>query len=118
LHAANVYLNQTTNSHLKSLFLALKTNPETSAYRRDLFHRFINVLTIHIDGGGGTLSDAANLYQKEMRHTGRSLSHRKLIGTTLLVIAKPSSGGTMGFDVPHVNSDINLVPSKLNYFMS
>lgn len=29
--------------------------------------------------------DAANLYQRDMRHTGRPISHRKLIGTTLLV---------------------------------
>ncbi|MFQ6288733.1 hypothetical protein ACLMPM_25640 [Yersinia enterocolitica] len=85
LLAANAYLNQPTSGHLKSLFLALKTNPETSTYRRDLLHRFLNVLRIHIDGKGETLSDAANLYQKEMRHTGRPISHRKLIGTTLLV---------------------------------
>ena len=85
LHAANAYLNGPTAYHLKIFFLALKANPETSAYRRDLLYRFLNVLKIHIDGEGATLSEAANLYQREMRHTGRPISHRKLIGTTLLV---------------------------------
>jgi len=85
LHAANDYLNNPSSSHLKSFFLALKSNPETSPYRRDLLYRLLNVLKLHIDGEGATLSEAANLYQREMRHTGRPLSHRKLIGTTLLV---------------------------------
>ncbi len=85
LHAANTYLNTPTSGHLKAFFLALKANPETSAYRRDLLHRFLNVLKMHIDGEGATLSEAANLYQCEMRHTGRPISHQKLIGTTLLV---------------------------------
>lgn len=85
LHAANAYLSSPTSAHLKAFFLALKANPETSAYRRDLLYRFLNVLKIHIDGGGATLTDAANLYQRDMRHTGRPISHRKLIGTTLLV---------------------------------
>jgi len=85
LHAANDYLNNPTSSHLKSFFLALKANPETSAYRRDLLYRLLNVLRMHIDGEGTTLSEAANMCQREMRHTGRPLSHRKLIGTTLLV---------------------------------
>lgn len=85
LHAANDYLNNPTSGHLKSFFLALKANPETSAYRRDLLYRFLNVLKMQIDGEGVTLSEAANIYQREMRHTGRPISHRKLIGTTLLV---------------------------------
>jgi DNA helicase-2/ATP-dependent DNA helicase PcrA len=85
LHAANAYLNEPTSGHLKSFFLVLKANQETSAYRRDLLYRFLNVLKMHIDGKGATLSEAANLYQREMRHTGRPISHRKLIGTTLLV---------------------------------
>ncbi|VEB72611.1 Uncharacterised protein [Raoultella ornithinolytica] len=84
LHAANAYLNHPTSTHLESFFLALKINPETSAYRRDLLHRFLNILRIHITDET-TLSEAANLYQREMRHKGRPISQRKLIGTTLLV---------------------------------
>ncbi len=85
LHAANAYLEKPTSTHLKSFFQALKANPETSAYRRDLLYRFLNVLKMHIDGEGATLSEAAIKYQREMRHTGRPINHRKLIGTTLLV---------------------------------
>ena len=85
MHAANAYLNSPTSTHLKAFFLALKANPETSAYRRDLLYRFLNVLKIHIDGAAANLTEAANLYQRDMRHTGRPISHRKLIGTTLLV---------------------------------
>lgn len=44
-----------------------------------------NVLKIHIDGVGANLTEAANKYQRDMRHTGRPISHRKLISTTLLV---------------------------------
>jgi DNA helicase-2/ATP-dependent DNA helicase PcrA len=85
LHAANAYLNNPTSVHLKAFFLALRANPEICAYRRDLLHRFLNVLKIHIDGAGANLTEAANKYQRDMRHTGRPISHRKLIGTTLLV---------------------------------
>jgi DNA helicase-2/ATP-dependent DNA helicase PcrA len=85
LRAANAYLHQSTSSHLKSFFLALKANPETRAYRRDLLYRFLNVLTMHISGEGANLSETATMYQREMRHMGRPISHRKLIGTTLLV---------------------------------
>lgn len=85
LHAANAYLNKPTSSHLKSFFLALNANPETSAYRRDLLYRFLSVLKMHIDDEGVTIAEAASMYQREMRHTGRPISHQKLIGTTLLV---------------------------------
>lgn len=85
LQAANAYLNEPTSEHLKAFFLALKINPETSAYRRDLLYRFLNVLKIHIDGVGANLTEAANKYQCDMRHTGRPINHSKLIGTTLLV---------------------------------
>lgn len=85
LHAANAYLKEPTSAHLTSFFLALKANPDTSAYRRDLLYRFLNVLKMHNNGEGSTLSEAAVLYQRDMRHTGRPISHRKLIGTTLLV---------------------------------
>lgn len=85
LHAANAYLDSPTSIHLKAFFLALKTNAETSVYRRDLLYRFLNVLKIHIDGVGSNLTEAANKYQRDMRHTGRPINHCKLIGTTLLV---------------------------------
>ncbi|MXN29481.1 UvrD-helicase domain-containing protein [Delftia sp. CH05] len=85
LHAANAYLNGPTSAHLRDFFLALKANPETSPYRRDLLYRFLNVLKIHIDGVEADLTEAANKYQRDMRYTGRPITHPKLIGTTLLV---------------------------------
>ncbi|WP_440058138.1 UvrD-helicase domain-containing protein [Pseudomonas fragariae (ex Marin et al. 2024)] len=85
LQAANDYLTDPTSRRLKTFFEALKSNPETSAYRRDLLYRFFSVLKIHIDGHAATLVEAGILYQREMRHSGRPISHRKLIGTTLLV---------------------------------
>jgi DNA helicase-2/ATP-dependent DNA helicase PcrA len=42
-------------------------------------------LDLHINSKGTTILEAANLYQREMRHMGRPISHQKLIGTTLLV---------------------------------
>lgn len=85
LDAANAYLNDATTFNLKAFFLTLKANPETSVYRRDLFYRLLSILKIHIDADGTTLSEAAKLYQRDMRHMGRPIAYRKLIGTTLLV---------------------------------
>ncbi len=45
----------------------------------------LNVLKIHIDGEALTLLEAAQIYQREFRHSGRPIRHTKLIGTTLLV---------------------------------
>lgn len=85
LSAANSYLTHPSSANLRSFFVALKANNGTSAYRRDLLYRLLTVLKMHIDGRGITLSDTAKLYQREMRHLGRPLNHRKLVGTTLLV---------------------------------
>ena len=85
LCSANDYLDNPTSVHLKYFLMALKVNPETSIYRRDLLYRFFNVLQMHTDNEEANLSEVAHLYQRDMRHTGRPISHRKLIGTTLLV---------------------------------
>ena len=85
LQAANLYLGDPTTKNLNAFFLKLKENPETSPFRRDLLYRFLNVLKMHIDGDGDTLSESAKLYQRDMRHTGRPIRHTRLIGTTLLV---------------------------------
>lgn len=85
LHSANAYLEEPTSDRLRSFFLELQGNRDTPVYRRDLLYRFLNVLTVHHEAEGMTLSEAANFYQREMRYTGRPISHRKIIGTTLLV---------------------------------
>jgi len=84
-NSANEYLNAPTSRNLKGFLMEINVNPETSIYRRDLFNRLLNVLAMHIDGRSDSLLDAANLYQTEMRHSGRPVRHQKLIGTTLLV---------------------------------
>lgn len=85
LLAANAYLESPTSGRLKAFFLALKSNPETSAYRRDLLNRLLQVLKIHGENEDMTLPEVGKVYQREMRHTGRPIKHQKLIGTTLLV---------------------------------
>ncbi|NVM76463.1 DNA helicase-2/ATP-dependent DNA helicase PcrA [Duganella sp. SG902] len=85
LIAANAYLTSPSAFHLRAFFLALRACPETSPYRRDLLYRFLNVLKLLIDGEANTLIEAANLYQRDLRHTGRPILHKKLIATTLLV---------------------------------
>ncbi|MHA6860357.1 hypothetical protein [Ralstonia pseudosolanacearum] len=85
LAAANQYLNEPSSSNLRNFFCVARDNPETSTYRRDLLNRFMNILKIHVDGEAATLLESAHNYQRELRHTGRPLRHKKLIGTTLLV---------------------------------
>ncbi|MBR8147385.1 UvrD-helicase domain-containing protein [Burkholderia vietnamiensis] len=85
LASANRYLGEPSSSNLRDFFCVVRDNPETSTYRRDLLNRFMNILKIHVDGEAATLLESANSYQRELRHTGRPLRHKKLIGTTLLV---------------------------------
>lgn len=85
LGAANSYLIEATTINLMKFFLALRSNTDISVYRRDLFYRFINILKLHVETKDITLSETAKLYQRDMRHTGRPIKHRKLIATTLLV---------------------------------
>jgi hypothetical protein len=85
LAAANAYLEDSTSSHLMSFFLELKANPDTGAYRRDLLNRLLQILKLHGESQGMTLIEAGKIYQRDMRHSGRPVRHKKLIGTTLLV---------------------------------
>lgn len=85
LDAANSYLNEATILNLRKFFLALRSNTGLSVYRRDLFYRFLNILKLQNDSKEIALSDAAKFYQRDMRHTGRPIRHKKLIATTLLV---------------------------------
>jgi hypothetical protein len=85
LNAANGYLTDPTSKNLRDFFHLVRDNPETSVYRRDLLNRFLSVLRIHIDGEVPTLLEAAHVYQRVFRHSGRPIRHAKLVGTTLLV---------------------------------
>lgn len=70
LQAANDYLTDPSSSHLKALFLALRINIETSAYRRDLLYRLFILLKMHVVGQAATLVDADTFYQREMSEVG------------------------------------------------
>ncbi len=85
LLAANAYLEEPTSSTLMKFFVELKVNPATGAYRRDLLNRLLQILKLHSENYGMTLIEAGKIYQRDMRHLGRPIKHKKLIGTTLLV---------------------------------
>ncbi|MBF4209233.1 hypothetical protein EI533_16005 [Pseudomonas donghuensis] len=85
LSAANAYLQEPTSRRLSVFFDALKSNPQTGSYRRDLLHRLLHVLKLHSENEGMSLVAAGEAYQRDMRHSGRPIKHTKLIGTTLLV---------------------------------
>lgn len=82
---ANAYLDDTSSDRLKSFFTLLKRTPGIRPFRRDLLNRAMQVLTIHSRSPSLSLEEAANIYQKIFRHSGRPISYPKLIGTTLLV---------------------------------
>lgn len=47
--------------------------------------RLLHILKMHSESEALTLVEMGKSYQREMRHTGRPISHRELIGTTLSV---------------------------------
>jgi len=85
VQAANDFLITPSPSNLSFFIQSVKNAPETTLYARDLFYRLLNVLTINKLEPALTLGNAATLFQKQFRHTGRPISYPKLIGTTLLV---------------------------------
>lgn len=85
LEAANKYLANPVIKNLLNVFELIAKNPDTHVYRRDLLNRLLSILRNHNDGGILTILETAELYQAKFRHSGRPISHKKLIGTTLLV---------------------------------
>ncbi len=85
LKAANRYLAESNSQSLLCLLDAINANPKTAIYRRDLLNRFRRILRIHIDNPDLSLLESAQQFQKDFRHAGRPVHHKKLIGTTLLV---------------------------------
>ncbi|MCP5474948.1 MAG: UvrD-helicase domain-containing protein [Rhodanobacteraceae bacterium] len=85
LDAANRYLATGASGDLTALLSLIRDRPEVTTYRRDLLNRMMGVLRTWEERSGITLTEAANLYQREFRYTGRPIRHNKLIGTTLLV---------------------------------
>lgn len=107
LAAANEYLVNPVIKSLLNVFELITNNPNTYVYRRDLLNRFLSILRIHDDSGALTVLETAELYQAQFRHSGRPISHKKLIGTTLLV---------KGLEYDHaIIANINLFSLKEVY---
>jgi DNA helicase-2/ATP-dependent DNA helicase PcrA len=85
LEAANRYLATGSCEDVAALLGLVRDRPEVTTYRRDLLNRMMGVLRAWRDNPTLTLTEAANLYQREFRYTGRPIRHNKLIGTTLLI---------------------------------
>lgn len=85
VQAANEFLATPNPNNLYAFIQKLKSAPETTLYARDLFNRLLKVLAINKTEPSFTLEEAATLFQKQFRYTGRPVSYPKLIGTTLLV---------------------------------
>ncbi|KUM44981.1 UvrD-helicase domain-containing protein [Pseudomonas sp. EpS/L25] len=85
LEVANRYLATGSCKDMAAMLDLVRARPEVTTYRRDLLGRMMGVLRMHEDNLGLTLTEAANRYQREFRHSGRPIRHNKLIGTTLLV---------------------------------
>lgn len=85
VQAANEFLATPNPNNLYTFIQRLKSAPETTLYARDLFNRLLKVLAINEAEPSLTLEEAATLFQKQFRYTGRPISYPKLIGTTLLI---------------------------------
>jgi hypothetical protein len=82
---ANAYLEDGHSSSLRALLKEIRRTPNVDLIRADLFNRVLGVLQTQILNPQMTLRDAGDQYQREFRHKGRPVGHRRLIGTTLLV---------------------------------
>lgn len=82
VQAANNYVASGRITHLMQLLKGLAKHTETKVYRRDLFSRFLSVLsyaqTVQLD-------EAIKRYRQDFRHLGRPIRMSNQIGTTLLV---------------------------------
>lgn len=83
--AANAYLVDPTSGHMVALLLAFRQTDGASVARGDLFNRAVGVFKKHVVSPLLTLDEAAERYQTQFRHRGRTLGRTRLIGTTLLV---------------------------------
>lgn len=85
LDVANRYLMTGSCRDMATFLELVRARPEITVYRRDLFGRMKGVLRLHENNSNITLTESANLYQRDFRYSGRPIRHNKLIGTTLLV---------------------------------
>jgi len=85
LGIANNYLSSTTSANCLTFLQAIQGAVETCTYRRDLLNRLIKILQSNVESPEMSITDSANIFQRDFRHAGRPIRHNKLIGTTLLV---------------------------------
>lgn len=83
--AANAYLANPDSSTMLAFLATLKDTNAVQVTRADLFNRMMGILRKHVLYPQLTLAEAAEKYQAEFRHKGRSVGRRKLIATTLLI---------------------------------
>ena len=82
VQAANNYVSSGNITHLIELLKGLAKRTEAKVYRRDLFSRFISVLSY---AKTLPLDEAIKRYRQDFRHLGRPIRMSNQIGTTLLV---------------------------------
>jgi hypothetical protein len=82
VRAANTYLVSGDITQLIELLRGLSKHTKTNVYRRDLFSRFISVLSY---AKTVPLDEAIKRYKQDFRHLGRPIRMSNQIGTTLLV---------------------------------
>ena len=82
--AANDYLDTPTNAAMAALLVAIRSAAGVELVRMDLFNRMLSVLRKQALNPPLSLTEAAEKYHAEFRHSGRPVG-RRLIGTTLLV---------------------------------
>jgi hypothetical protein len=80
--AANDYVASGNITHLIDLIKGLGKHAKTKVYRRDLFSRFLSVLSY---AKALPLDEAIKRYRQDFRHLGRPVRMSNQIGTTLLV---------------------------------
>lgn len=83
--ASNAYLTDASSGNTVALLLALRQTDGVHLARGDLFNRAVGVFKKHVVSPSLTLDEAAEKYQTQFRHSGRTVGRRRLIGTTLLV---------------------------------
>jgi DNA helicase-2/ATP-dependent DNA helicase PcrA len=82
VRSANAYLVSGDITQLMKLLRGLSKHTKTNVYRRDLFSRFISVLSY---AKTVPLDEAIKRYKQDFRHLGRPIRMSNQIGTTLLV---------------------------------
>lgn len=83
--SANDYLVAPDSATMAALLKGIRQTAGVQLVRADLFNRVLAILRKQQMHPDETLQQAGERYQREFRFVGRPVSHRRIIGTTLLV---------------------------------